>query len=109
FNEPKTGRMIAYEEGNPSSGNLNLPDSVLHQGPYYKISENGYVYRIAAEGNPSLSDPNAATISITAPDGSKTYINEKISLDDPADGDGEGGEIDGAGDGGVGGGGAADG
>lgn len=82
---------IMYEEGNPSSPSLGQPDSVLHQGPYFKISENGYVYRIAAEGNPALTDPNAATISITAPDGSKTYFYDKVATDDPGDGDGEGG------------------
>jgi hypothetical protein len=109
FNELKTGTMIAYEEGNPSGANLGQADSVLHQGPYYKISENGYVYRIAAEGNPALNDPNAATISITAPDGSKTYIYENLPIDDTADGDGEGGELDAGGEGADGGGGAPDG
>jgi hypothetical protein len=89
------GRLIAYEEGNPNATNLGQPDSLLHQGPYYRISENGYIYRIAAPGNPALSDPNAATISVQAPDKSKTYINEKIPTDDPADGDGDGGELDG--------------
>jgi hypothetical protein len=107
FNEANTGKMVAYEEGNPSSSGLGQPDSLLHQGPYYKISENGYVYRIAAEGNPALNDPNAATISVTAPDGSKIYINEKIAMDDTADGDGDGGELDAGGEGGDGGGGGA--
>jgi hypothetical protein len=82
---------VMYEEGNPASQSLGQPDSVLHQGPYFKISENGYVYRIAAEGNPALADPNAATISIKAPDGSKTYVYEKAPTDDPGDGDGEAG------------------
>jgi len=82
------GRAIRYEEGNPTGNDLGQPDSLMHRGPYYKISENGYVYRIAAEGSPALSDPNAATISITAPDGTKTYIYENLPTDDPGDGDG---------------------
>jgi hypothetical protein len=109
YNDTK-GRLISYEEGNPTGANLGLPDSVLHQGPYYKISENGYVYRIAAERNPALNDPHAATISITAPDGSKIYLYEDLPIDDTADGDGDGGELDPGGEGeGGGGGGAADG
>jgi hypothetical protein len=109
YNDPK-GRLISYEEGNPSATNLGMPDSVMHQGPYYKISENGYVYRIAAEGSPAFNDPHAATISITAPDGSKTYLYEDMPIDDTADGDGDGGELDPGGEGeGGGGGGAADG
>jgi hypothetical protein len=100
---------IRYEEGNPSAPDLGHPDSLLHRGPYFKISENGYVYRIAATGNPALRDPNAATISITAPDGSKTYITEQIPTDDPSDGGGEGGNLSGADGGGGAEGGAADG
>jgi hypothetical protein len=104
YNDLKTGRMAAYEEGDPNAPNLGQPDSLLHQGPYYKISENGYVYRIAADGNPALNDPNAATISITAPDGTKTYLNEQIPTDDPGDadpGDGDLGGGDGGGDAGA--------
>jgi hypothetical protein len=101
-------RAIRYEEGNPSAPDLRQPDSLLHRGPYFRISENGYVYRIAATGNPALNDPNAATISITAPDESKTYINEQIPTDDPGDGDGEGGDLSGEAGGGAEGG-AADG
>lgn len=82
---------VFYEEGDPSKPGLGEPDSVLHQGPYFKISQNGYVYRIAAEGNPALNAPNAATISIKAPNGDKTYIYDKAPTDDPGDGDGEGG------------------
>lgn len=108
YNELKTGRMIAYEEGDPTKG-LGQPDSMLHQGPYYRIAQDGYVYRIAAPGNPALNDPNAATISITAPDGSKTYVNEQIATDDPGDGGGEGGDLSGAGGDSGAGGGAADG
>jgi hypothetical protein len=107
YNELKTGRVVAYEEGDPTK-DLGQPDSMLHQGPYYRIAENGYVYRIAAPGNPALSDPNAPTISITAPDGSKTYIKE-IATDDPGDGDGEGGDLGGTGGDGGAEGGAADG
>ena len=90
------GRSVMYEEGDPNAPNLGQPDSMLHQGPYYKISENGYVYRISAESNPALNDPNAATISITAPDGTKTYLNEQLPTDDPGDGDGDGGDLSGA-------------
>ncbi len=93
------GRSIQYEQGDPSAPDLGQPDSLLHSGPYFKISENGYVYRIAAPGNPTLNDPDAATISITTPDGSKTYINDKMATDDPGDGDGDGGDL---GDGGLG-------
>jgi hypothetical protein len=83
----------------PNSPGLGQPDSLLHQGPYYKISENGYVYRIAAPGNPTLDDPNAITISITAQDGTKTYFNVRIPTDDPGDSDGsEGGLGDVGGD-----------
>jgi hypothetical protein len=96
YNELKTGRMIAYEEGDPTK-DLGQPDSMLHQGPYYRIAQNGYIYRVAAPGNPALNDPNAATISVTAPDGSKTYVNEQIATDDPGDGAGEGGELGGTG------------
>jgi hypothetical protein len=108
YNAPK-GRMISYEEGNPNARDLGQPDSMLHRGPYYRITEDGYVYRIAAPGNPALNDPNAATFSITAPDGSKTYIYEKIAIDDPGDGDGAGGDLGGAGGDGGAEGGAADG
>lgn len=98
FNGGK-GRAIKYEEGDPNSPGLGQPDSLLHQGPYYKISENGYVYRIAAPGNPTLDDPNAITISITAQDGTKTYFNVRIPTDDPGDSDGsEGGLGDVGGD-----------
>jgi hypothetical protein len=108
YNELKTGRMIAYEEGDPTK-DLGQPDSLLHQGPYYRIAENGYVYRIAAPGNPALNDPDAVTISIMAPDKSKVYINVKIATDDPEDGDGGGGDLgEGVGGGGAEGG-AADG
>lgn len=105
YNGPK-GRMVAYEEGDPNAKDLGQPDSMLHQGPYYRITENGYVYRIAATGNPAFNDPNAATMSITAPDKSKVYIYQKIATDDPADGEGEEGDL--GGDGGAEGG-AADG
>lgn len=101
--------MISYEEGNPNARDLGQPDSMLHRGPYYKITERGYVYRIAALGNPALNDLNAATISITAPDGNKTYINETIATDDPGDGDGQGGDLGDAGGTGGAEGGAADG
>ena len=102
------GRLFSYEEGSPFAIDRGQPDSMLHRGPYYRIAENGYIYRIAAPGNPALNDSNAATISITAPDGSKTYFNEKIATDDPADGDGEGGNLGDGADGGAEGG-AADG
>jgi hypothetical protein len=109
YNAPK-GRVISYEEGNPNADDLGQPDSMLHQGPYYRIAENGYVYRIAAPGNPALNDPNTATISITAPDKSKIYLNEKLATDDPGGGDGEGGDLsDPGGGGGAEGGAAADG
>jgi hypothetical protein len=100
------GRSIFYEEGDPSAPDLGQPDSLLHRGPYFRITDNGYVYRIAAPGNPALNDPNAATISITAHDGGKTYLNARIPTDDP--GDEYGGE-EGAGEGDGGGGAAADG
>jgi hypothetical protein len=108
YNGPK-GRMIAYEEGNPNAKDLGQPDSMLHRGPYYKVTENGYVYRISAPSNPAINDPNAATISVTAPDKSKSYIYEKLATDDPGDGDGEGGDLSDAGGGGGAEGGAADG
>jgi hypothetical protein len=79
----------------------------LHRGPYYRITEHGYVYRIAAAGNPALNDPNSPTISVTAPDKTKTYSYEKLATDNPGDGDGEGGDLGGpGGDGGAEGGGA---
>jgi hypothetical protein len=109
YNDLKTGRMIAYEEGDPSGDDLGQPDSMLHRGFYYRLSNNGYVYRIAGPGNPAFNGSDAATISITAPDGSKTYFNEKIATDDPADGDGEGGDLSGDGADGGAGAGAADG
>lgn len=108
FNNLKTGEMVAYEDEDPSVTDLGQPDSLLHQGPYYRISVNGYIYRIAAPGNPALSDPDAATISIQAQDGTKTYLNEKIATDDPGDGDGDGGDLGGGESGGAGAG-AADG
>lgn len=108
YNGPK-GRTVIYEEGNPNAEDLGLPDSMLHRGPYYSITENGYVYRIAAPGNPALNDPDAATISITAPDKTKIFINLKIAMDDPGDGDGGGGDLGGTGGDGGAEGGAADG
>lgn len=101
YNDLKTGKMVAYEEGSPDGTDLGQPDSLLHQGPYYRISENGYIYRIAAPGNPTLNDPDAVTISITAPDGSKTYLNERLPTDDPGDGDGDSGDLGEGGDGGA--------
>lgn len=92
------GRSIIYEESDPSA-DLGQPDSLLHQGPYYRMTENGYVYRIAAAGDPALNDSNAASISITMPDKTKTYIYENMPVDEP--GDGDGGDL-GAGEGGAG-------
>ncbi|MBV9855963.1 MAG: hypothetical protein JOY82_15840 [Streptosporangiaceae bacterium] len=85
------GRLIAYEEGDPSDSDLGRPDSLLHRGPYYKIAENRYIYRIAAFRNPTLADPNAITISIEAPDGTKVYLNQRMPTDVPGD------EVNGAG------------
>ncbi|MGD0555346.1 MAG: hypothetical protein ABSA93_10240 [Streptosporangiaceae bacterium] len=94
------GRSISYEEGNPTATDLGQPDSLMHQGPYFKISENGYVYRIAAEGNPALGDSNAATISISRKGEPKQYDYGNQPTDDPADGDGDGGDLGGEGGGG---------
>jgi uncharacterized protein YukE len=91
------GNTIQYEEGNPNARDLGQLDSMLHRGPYVKITQNGYEFRIALEGNPALRDSDAATISIKAPDGTTLYINETIPEDMP--GDEAGGEEPGAGDG----------
>lgn len=99
------GRSVMYEEGDLNAPDLGKPDSVMHRGPYFRITENGYEYRIAAPGNPAFNDPDAATISITAKDGSKAYINEAVPEDMPGDelgNDGGGaGDEGGAGEGGA--------
>jgi hypothetical protein len=97
------GRSVMYEEGDPNAPDLGKPDSILHRGPYFRITEDGYEYRIAAPGNPAFNDSNAATISVTAPDGTKTYINETMPEDMPGDELGGGGAEGEGGDGGGGG------
>lgn len=81
------GSSVIYEEGDPNAPNLGAPDSLLHQGPYFKISVNGRVYRIAAKGNPALDDPNAATMSISQKGQPKTYSYDRVATDNPGDGD----------------------
>jgi hypothetical protein len=99
------GNSIMIEEGDPHSPDLGQPDSALHRGDFANISENGIKYRIALDGNPALSDPNAATLSIKGQGQPPQYINEKLPQDVP--GDELGGDGGGEGDGGGGDGGAA--
>jgi hypothetical protein len=96
------GNRVMLERGDPNAPDLGQPDSMLHRGDYANIAQDGYTYRIALEGNPALSDPNAPTLSITAPDKSKTYLKITMAEDVPADETGDGGDIGDAGDGGVG-------
>jgi hypothetical protein len=73
------GNSIMIEEGDPSAAG----GDAIHKGPYVRISQNGEITRIALDGNPALSDPNAPTMSVTGQDGTVRYVNAKSPIEVP--------------------------
>lgn len=102
------GNQIMIEEGDASAPGTGQPDSAMHRGLYANISLNGSKYRIALEGNPSLGDPNAATVSVRGQGQPPQYVYDDRPSDVPGDEIGEPGTMDGEGGGDDGGGAAGE-